>query len=297
MPLKKDLPSDWETWTPTEQESYLALPPSATEKAGSYRSPHYQSDPNLLVHTRSNSRTLPTGERGRLIENVQSDWHQEARKKGYKQGLTAKQENYQTWGTREHGMTPEEIQRTFNTDDPRFVAYRQQQDDLFKELQAVPDAPFKDSWPALGLKQEVLDAVERGDDWIGITPASILNTRGEAISETFQDQRLPLTLEKILQPFGGGRVERGAVSAGTSGSPYRYRHPETNEIGAVPGAIREPNPDSQATIEAFIARLTPQMREEIKKKGLPLLMAMLAAQGLTPVASHEVDTPATPVRR
>ena len=50
---------------------------------GIYRSSHWQ-EPNVLAHVRLNDRTGPNGEKVLHIEEVQSDWHQEGRRKGYK---------------------------------------------------------------------------------------------------------------------------------------------------------------------------------------------------------------------
>jgi len=306
--------------------------------SGNFQSPHFPRTPNILVHTRSNQRTLPTGERGTLVENVQSDWHQAGRKEGYKlpSEITTP-------------MDAEYRQLVHKNADARAQGYEPSTADIARaqELQTalirsdsseIPDAPFKDSWPALGLKQEILDAVERGDEWIGITPAATLNTRGEAISEAFQDQRLPLTLEKILQPFGGGKVERGSVNAGRQSfdhvlieqprreTPWAFPASTIDDNSDLVGGVFDratkrqlasvlPPPKAEVprindayrlgydnrgrnltalmeqtsppgTTDAFLTRLTPEMREQIKQKGLPLLALMLAAR-LRPEPSHQ----------
>jgi hypothetical protein len=48
-----------------------------------YRSPHW-SEPNVLAHTRFKTRTGPNGERILALEEIQSDWHQAGRNRGYK---------------------------------------------------------------------------------------------------------------------------------------------------------------------------------------------------------------------
>ena len=47
-----------------------------------YTSGHWD-EPNVLAHVRFNDRTGANGEKVLHIEEVQSDWHQEGRKKGY----------------------------------------------------------------------------------------------------------------------------------------------------------------------------------------------------------------------
>jgi hypothetical protein len=51
-------------------------------KDGAYRSKHWDES-NILAHLRLNERTLPNGERVLFIEEVQSDWAQEGKKKGF----------------------------------------------------------------------------------------------------------------------------------------------------------------------------------------------------------------------
>lgn len=247
------------------------------EKA--FRSSHFSDHPNLLVHTRSNTHTLPTGEPGMLIENVQSDWHQKGRKFGYGDSdlaarvaekdaaLQRSTDSFTQWreATRRQGTDTANVPYY---DWPRGPEYAQYHAARQQELEAinahlvagltVPDAPFKDSWPNLAMKQAVLDAANHPTaEWIGITPSETLRARGEMISPEFQDQRLPLTLEKILAPFGGGKVEQGAVVA---------------DRGTL-----DPN-----TAPAWLAKLTPEMKQRILKEGLPLLSMVLAAQQLKP---------------
>lgn len=54
-----------------------------TEKADTYKSSHWD-EPNILTHIRFNERTDVDGNSVLFIEEVQSDWHQEGRKGGYK---------------------------------------------------------------------------------------------------------------------------------------------------------------------------------------------------------------------
>lgn len=136
-----------------------------------YRSSHW-SEPNVLAHVRFNVRTGPNGERILFIEEIQSDWHQEGRRKGYKQDNLSKQENYSSWGAK-RGMTPEETKSTFGTDDNRYQEYVKEQEGIAdaerKNAKAVPDAPFKTTWPEFVLKRMLRYAAENGYDRIAWT--------------------------------------------------------------------------------------------------------------------------------
>lgn len=105
-----------------EGSRQIPAPLHLQDKSTNYQSAHYANDPNTLVYTRHNERNLPhptgkwrpedffrdetitdrdiqdamsmandlntgihppPGPKGRVIENVQSDWHQEGAKSGY----------------------------------------------------------------------------------------------------------------------------------------------------------------------------------------------------------------------
>lgn len=294
------------------QETLLTLPSARTEAAAGrpsgtrdFLTSHWDQ-PNVLAHTRANTHTSPTGEPGLLIENVQSDWHQKGRKLGYqfppgsaekwnlesdfhqaKNNLESVVEEMRTLA-RTGGLQPNASEADLynnlqsalmssNTTTPEGMALWQMSQRynaadrahnaastaVQQQYHMAPEAPFKDSWPNLAMKQAVLDAANNPNaEWIGITPSDTLRARGEMISPEFQDQRLPLTLEKILAPFGGGKVEKGAVVAD--------------------GGTLDPN-----TAPAWLAKLTPAMKQRILKEGLPLLSMVLAAQQLKPAPKQQ----------
>lgn len=50
-----------------------------------YQSSHWENDPNVLAHIRVSDREGPNGEQILHVEEIQSDWHQAGRKKGYRE--------------------------------------------------------------------------------------------------------------------------------------------------------------------------------------------------------------------
>ncbi|MGM3331267.1 hypothetical protein ACS2U0_27135, partial [Bacillus cereus group sp. BC251] len=74
------------------RELLLTLPDRAYDSRGwlkpnandfpAYRSSHWD-EPNVLAHVRFDDRTGPNGEKILHVAEVQSDCHQEGRKKGY----------------------------------------------------------------------------------------------------------------------------------------------------------------------------------------------------------------------
>jgi len=156
---------------------------------GQFSSSHFD-EPNILVHTRSNERTLPTGERGRFIEEVQSDWHQQGKREGYQAPAAQQAEMRAKYNelARESNaaeLTWERLQRDPHAKGrpgtPERDAYLKAAGEvdrlraekaaiLTKFTGGVPDAPFKETWPDLGLKQELLEtAADPHAQWIGHT--------------------------------------------------------------------------------------------------------------------------------
>ena len=142
---------------------------------------HHGDEPNVLFHLRVADHVDEEGKRGLLIDELQSDWHQTGREKGYK------------------GKTP-----GVSWEDPEYVAARRRATELLNEYnsnnanparqkeiepllnaaraeerrftdlsnayyKAVPDAPFKDNWYQLGLKRAIKEAADTGMDRVYLT--------------------------------------------------------------------------------------------------------------------------------
>ncbi len=135
-----------------------------------YRSSHF-SQPNILAHLRVNDRVDADGKKMLLIEEVQSDWHQAGRDKGYGQ----KPSNFilrnpKTGGQVGNFASKAEAEEFMKTS-PRADEFSQGQFfiDEIKGRVDVPDAPFKDTWYQLALKRAIQHAAENGYDRIGLT--------------------------------------------------------------------------------------------------------------------------------
>jgi hypothetical protein len=139
------------------KEGYVPL--SAITDA-QYRSSHFPNQPNILAHLRVNDRVDADGKKMLLIEEVQSDWHQAGRDKGYAtKSLTAaeKQELDEIKRRSVYGTSIQDAER---------IA------ELQSRTKGVPDAPFKDTWYQLALKRAIQHAAENGYDRIGLTTGS-----------------------------------------------------------------------------------------------------------------------------
>ena len=286
---------------------------------------HHWDEPNVLAHVRHNERNLPPtpetptwlksikpdtltegtapgkGPLGRMLENVQSDWHQRGAHAGYANDPSITPTSTAMAADVAHNQLDEltrdvesrlshyfdqaDLDALDPTDVPEYMVNRLRQNvreggrvdsyamDAADRLQAarvaydnaldatqrgggaVPDAPFKDNWAELALKQQLLDIAHNRPDleWLGIAPSEVLRRRGEVISPEFQDVQLPRTLEKILAPFGG-KLERAPINIPANA---------TGQTGG-PG-------DIAGEVTIWLAKLPPEIKDAILKKGMPLM--------------------------
>jgi hypothetical protein len=151
---------------------------------------HHWNQPNVLAHARISDRTGPNGEKILHVEEVQSDWHQQGRKGGYKTGKEeeqlkefAKEYDRLTARRRELLKQAEEMP----DGGPEFIRVINEANDITPQLmrlgeradqvrltsrEGVPDAPFKKNWHELMMRRLVNYAAENGYDRIAITPGA-----------------------------------------------------------------------------------------------------------------------------
>jgi len=148
------------------------------EAEGTYKSAHWD-EPNVLAHIRMNDRVNSEGKKTLLIEEIQSDWHQEARKKGF---VTATKEELDTAIKRRDEIAKKVLAEGRTVDDLKGEELAEWEA-LFKTIEAgiegVPDAPFKatEAWSLLAFKRALRLAVEENYDAIAWTPGDIQNDR------------------------------------------------------------------------------------------------------------------------
>lgn len=142
---------------------------SDLKKASTFNAPHFGGqNKQLLAHARVQDVTGPNGEKIMLIDEIQSDWHQAGRKKGY--------------GVKDATpLTPDEdseLMALYDVRGDRTAQETARMHELNDRLNAslgkggVPDAPFKKNWHELVMKRLVDDAVKGGYDRVVITPGA-----------------------------------------------------------------------------------------------------------------------------
>lgn len=136
-----------------------------------YSSPHFK-EPNILAHTRLNDRVDEDGKRVLFVEEIQSDWHQQGRTRGYRGEFEKTKKEFVDFlkskgehdpaidisysGLEAAGASPEMLSR-------------------FEKVMSringtpVPDAPLKKTWHEFVLKRIIRMAAEQGYDRVAWT--------------------------------------------------------------------------------------------------------------------------------
>ena len=162
-----------------------------------FRAPHFGDEgKNLLAHARVQDMIGPNGEKIMLIDEIQSDWHQAGRSKGYRtpevdEAYRRLDQEYQEYinglkprirALLESKNIPEESIGSFLKIDEYNLAllgeadkFSEFQNKLFKmNPERFPaDAPFKKNWHELVMKRLMDDAVKNGYDRVIITPGAV----------------------------------------------------------------------------------------------------------------------------
>jgi len=139
---------------------------------------HFHGEPNILASMRLKDRTGPNGEKLLHLEELQSDWHQQGREKGYR---------------------TEEIEKRRKELSDLAAPYIQNNKAIPKEIHdellslpnnfAPPDAPFKKNWEEMAIKRLMHHAAEKGYHGIVMTPGEEQNKR-YSLAKHIQDLHL-----------------------------------------------------------------------------------------------------------
>lgn len=175
-------------------------------------------EPNVVAHIRFSERIDKTGRVVLHIEEIQSDWHQQGRKKGY--GPTPMPK----WASVVHTkMAPgqfDNIWKLTSTDGTVYTAVgvRTAEDAIAQTERGIdsvrrpPDAPFKTSWPELSMKRMLRWAADNGYSRItwnngelaaryaagGVTDAKV-----KAGLNEFYNKIVPSIAKRLMKKYGG----------------------------------------------------------------------------------------------
>ena len=145
--------------------------------SNNFKSSHFKNEPNILAHARVSDRKGPNGEKILHVEEIQSDWHQQARDLRHEEidrlvenGMPeeeAKKAVPTNWG---YG-TPEDRKHIVDklARDEKLTPEEESRRRQLLSNRVVPDAPFKKDWHELALKHLLDHAVKNGYDKMIIT--------------------------------------------------------------------------------------------------------------------------------
>ncbi|HYE80091.1 MAG TPA: hypothetical protein VEI97_19095, partial [bacterium] len=215
---------------PTEAQRWTGIRPEGGQDF--YQSPHWTQHPNVLAHVRFNERMAPDGKRVLHIEEVQSDWHQAGREKGYGPQPTPEERKalamkadvaFQRMSDlmdeigRELGIdlpariheinTAYGMSRRFFPHEVEMAAKVAEMNRLHAEygqirseldgfsVRRVPDAPFKgNAWQELAMRRMLRYAAEHGYDRVSWTTGLQQTQRyNQALGEALGAKRIDWT--------------------------------------------------------------------------------------------------------
>jgi hypothetical protein len=195
-----------------------------------YVSGHWKEDPNVLAHMRVQDRRGPNGEKILHVEEIQSDWHQEGRKKGYRSDnppFTIEADPYGVYrikdanGQRFDPYVDGQQMSGFMTAEAAENAMKGNMGRL-PQPSGVPDAPFKKNWHELAMKRLLNYAADQGYDSIAITPgveqAKRFNLRNQ-IDQIKYVQNQDGTYDLAVRPKGETRDTMFIGDKSLSGLP------------------------------------------------------------------------------
>lgn len=250
-----------------------------------YKSPHFGMVPNAIAHYRTTDRVSPDGKKVLLAEEFQSDWHQAARKKGYRsddQALIDAMDRFsraKAAVVAAHGTG--RLAAAMKALNEAGLALHLQQ-------QGLPNAPFKDTWPNLVFRYALMDAIRDGRDYIAWPTGDQIaesNFARENPSfpeklrafEAFYDKRIVDYANKLGKAYGA-KVETIAVANDA------HRDPIAEAADAAVGITPRTGLTVSDMWRVHALPITSQMRELIGAGGLPLFQRGKSPQGNITIA-------------
>ena len=143
-----------------------------------FRDSHHSDIPNVLVHIRTKDRFDHKGRRILFVEEIQSDWHQKGRKKGYvrSDGKDIEVFDTKTGEVKARFATGQEAESYININDPNMSRLDYGQLSGAELRDRVPDAPLKDTkeWTALAVKRVFREAADGDYDGVAFSRADMI---------------------------------------------------------------------------------------------------------------------------
>ena len=204
-----------------------------------YESPHFDNpdSDNMIFHIRATDRTTPDGKTVLYIEELQSDWGQQGRKRGFElkgkekakakkrlKELTEQRYNHKGFNLpkeKSDRMSPEE--RSKQLEELQVIGNEIEKlennlgllDDGMEDTSRPPTGPFvgeTDKWTSLAIKRLIAKAQKEGYDQISFSPGDVQYSRwGEEGLRKYYDEIIPKVAKKITKKMDNVSVEKSDV--------------------------------------------------------------------------------------
>lgn len=152
-------------------EMVITLPNIGDRGVSQHFDDDYNNDvSNVMMHIRFDTRTDAEGKKTLFIEEIQSDWHQQGRDKGYASdvkkvdtsGWTARNTTGKDWHVFDGGGEFVGSVLAVETAEQAISEAAKKAENELNRKTMIADAPFKKTWPELAMKRMVMWAVDNG---------------------------------------------------------------------------------------------------------------------------------------
>jgi hypothetical protein len=293
----------WSSYTLPGGENYqevlLTLPARPGQSGYKPASSHWD-EPNVLAHTRFKDREGPNEERVLALEEIQSDWHQAGRERGY------------NWLSKENARRQ---YKELGGSEGRAAAFDQVEDLIYKEWPTIsqkikgieyegqnlpnPGAVFVDlhGQRLASYSPELLDAFAKYNKFIELSDLSEGNNRVPNAPLKQTSSWTSLVLNRMIRKaadegYDGvawipGDIQNGQRIAASDNRSDFYDKivvNAANKIGKKYGARVEKMPglakDADGKpVDFYYLRITPELQKKAKTEGFPLFAAAPFAVG------------------
>ena len=259
-------------------EEMLGIPTEGGRSEQVFSSPHFD-EPNILAHVRMNDRTDAEGRKILFIEEVQSDWHQQGREKGYND--PQKQKRYVELDQKrinEKNLTEAETRELAELEESEQI----------KVGGLVPNAPFKKTWHELALKRMLRYAAENGYDGISWTTGEMQADRYDLSKRVDKIDWNPKTQTLVAYKDGKTVLTQKNVTENNL-SDYVGKEPAKKLIDAEPYIEGTPN----KKIEGENLKVGGEGMEGFYDKMIPSFLNKYAKKWGAKVGETEIETSGT----
>lgn len=220
--IAHDAGDTWDNLGPNGRQHYENLARREIAQYGhNHRTSHWDT-PNVLVHLRMSDRSKK-GDKSLHLEELQSDWAQEVRQKGFR-GREFTPEERTEYNHLLMNMTPDQLRGDLTIRQRLHVLAQIEKE----KNEGVPRAPYVDStskWVDLGLKRALVEAARGGHQRILITP-------GKEQAERFDLGHKVRELQVYRRADGRGFNVNGKTA---TGEPILHHAPDEKALAETIG--------------------------------------------------------------